>query len=164
MNNQTMQQYRTRRNSTPRGDTNNRQQQQQLVERNNSIILVLEPRRFTITVPWSFFVSLIATIIIGVHHSYIGSTIRPAMAGSQSTAGNGDFALLNGHTVDNLPLTFVNSCTVDIFSNADTTGGTFRQYSYSSSSSKRDNGITIGCILGESTIPEETNCSDNVQF
>eukprot|EP00971_Amphidinium_carterae_P340670 6479125-Amphidinium_carterae.1 len=108
------QQYRRRRNSasTPRATRqNNRQQQpqpQQLAERDNQVAVILEPRLLTITLPWSFFVSLLATLMLCLHYSYVGSTISPlatvrqfdfasAMAGvtPSSAPDNGDFAVLD---------------------------------------------------------------------
>eukprot|EP00971_Amphidinium_carterae_P007976 157925-Amphidinium_carterae.5 len=73
-------------------------------------------RQLTITIPWSFIVSLIATIFICLHYSYLGSTRSPlatarqfdiwTMAGGPSLAAdNGDFAVINGHTEHNVALT-----------------------------------------------------------
>eukprot|EP00971_Amphidinium_carterae_P221941 4406133-Amphidinium_carterae.1 len=62
-------------------------------------------RQLAITLPWSFFVSLLYTIILCLHYSYFGSTISPLATVRQFVADpvgtmagvNGDFALINGH-------------------------------------------------------------------
>eukprot|EP00971_Amphidinium_carterae_P250945 4981613-Amphidinium_carterae.1 len=45
--------------------------------RDNSVELVFAQSQMTITLPWSFFVSLLMTILLCIHHSYFGSTISP---------------------------------------------------------------------------------------
>eukprot|EP00971_Amphidinium_carterae_P351069 6491895-Amphidinium_carterae.1 len=63
--------------------------------RDNAVELVFAQRQMTITLPWSFFVSLLMTILLCIHYRYFGSTISPlatarqfvTMATSTSTEG-----------------------------------------------------------------------------
>eukprot|EP00971_Amphidinium_carterae_P013711 270078-Amphidinium_carterae.2 len=47
-------------------------EQQPLAVQENTVAVVLESRQLTITLPWSFFASLLATIILCLHYSYFG--------------------------------------------------------------------------------------------
>eukprot|EP00971_Amphidinium_carterae_P232989 4624240-Amphidinium_carterae.1 len=58
--------------------------QRDIVAREDSTELVLAQRVRTITVPWSFFASLLMTILLCVHYSYFGSTISPLATVRQS--------------------------------------------------------------------------------
>eukprot|EP00971_Amphidinium_carterae_P191779 3805161-Amphidinium_carterae.1 len=40
----------------------------------------------TITLPWSFFASLLMTILLCIHYGYFGSTINPLATARQSLA------------------------------------------------------------------------------
>eukprot|EP00971_Amphidinium_carterae_P136399 2702756-Amphidinium_carterae.1 len=67
--------------------------------------------------------SRLATIFICLHYSYIGSTFSPfeaarqfdifaaTMTATSSTVDNGDFAVINGHTVAT-PSTLVDTLTM----------------------------------------------------
>eukprot|EP00971_Amphidinium_carterae_P022374 441233-Amphidinium_carterae.1 len=52
----------------------------------NGSELVLAQRVMTITLPWSFFASLLRTILLCIHYSYFGSTISPLATARQSLA------------------------------------------------------------------------------
>eukprot|EP00971_Amphidinium_carterae_P235783 4679320-Amphidinium_carterae.1 len=51
--------------------------QRDIVAREDNTQLVLAQRVRTITVPWSFFASLVMTTLLCSHCSYFGSTISP---------------------------------------------------------------------------------------
>eukprot|EP00971_Amphidinium_carterae_P221596 4398712-Amphidinium_carterae.1 len=61
-------------------------QQRDIVASDNDVELVLAQRVMTITLPWSFFASLLMTILLCIHYSYFGSTISPLATVRQSLA------------------------------------------------------------------------------
>eukprot|EP00971_Amphidinium_carterae_P022538 444504-Amphidinium_carterae.1 len=97
------QQYKRRRRSsqdTPRRRRRHQQQsREQLLEQQpehravqQCDTVVLARRQLTITLPWSFFVSLMCTIILCLHYSYFGSKISPLATARQFVADIGTMA------------------------------------------------------------------------
>eukprot|EP00971_Amphidinium_carterae_P109264 2163660-Amphidinium_carterae.1 len=95
------QQYRRRTSSRRRNslETPRRKRQQQLLEQQperrevqQCDTVVLARRQSTITLPWSFFVLLLCTMLLCLHYSYFGSTISPLATARQGVADIGAMA------------------------------------------------------------------------
>eukprot|EP00971_Amphidinium_carterae_P328329 6460146-Amphidinium_carterae.4 len=89
------QQHRRRRNTTDTPPRTRRQErlaqqsEQQLEVQEDTVAVVLERRQLTITLPWSFFVSIpLATV-----RQFVADPVG-------AMAGNGDFTVINGHMVE----------------------------------------------------------------